>query len=125
GGAPLSRAVWSFAFERPLQDASFESRCERACLLPRVPTEQPRQPFFSEALHPAVNKGIVAIQLVAYRRPRMARLQQQNQSRPACIIGTPTATRRSLIKLHTFRFSQYDRVFHTHDHTPFLCVTGH
>jgi hypothetical protein len=123
--APLGRAIRGFALERPLEDPRFERRREGTRLLPGVPAEQPRQPFLTEAFNPAVNESIVAVQLVADCRPRMARLEQQDQSRPACIIGTTAATRGSLIKLHTFRFRQYDRVFHTYDHTPFSCVTVH
>jgi hypothetical protein len=53
----------------------------------------------------------------------MACFQQQQQPRPARVIGTPAAARRSLIKFHTFRIRQYDRVLHERNHTTVSYVT--
>jgi hypothetical protein len=55
----------------------------------------------------------------------MACLEQQHQPRPARIIGTPAAARHPLVKFHTFRVRQYDRVLHEHNHTIFSAVTVH
>src|SRR5579863_8379701 len=111
--APLSRAVWRFAFDRPLQDASFECRRKGAGLLSGVPAEQSCQPFLAESFHPSIDEGVAAIQLVSYRFPGAAVFQQKNQSGSARIICTPVATGCPLILFHTLRFRQQDRGCHT------------
>jgi len=90
-----------------------------------VPAEQPCQPLFPKSLAPAIDKRIITVQLVANRGPCMACLEQQHQPRPARIIGTPAAARRSLVKFHTFRVRQHDGVLHEHHHTTVSAVTVH
>src|ERR1700690_602937 len=105
--------------------ATIMCRSQRASPLPGVPAEQPGQALLPKSLAPAIDKRIIAVQLVANHGPRMAGLQQQYQPPPARIIGTPTTARRSLAELHTFRIGQYDRLLHEHYHTIVLDVTVH
>jgi len=123
--APLSRPVWRRTLEGPFQNACLQRRSQRAGLLPRVPAEQPCQPLFPKSLAPAIDKHIIAVQLVANRGPGMVCLEQQHQPRPARVIGTPAAARHSLVEFHTFRVRQYDGVFHEHHHTTVSVVTVH
>jgi hypothetical protein len=57
--------------------------------------EKPCQPLFPKSLAPAIDKRIITVHLVANGGLGMACLQQQDQPRPACVIGTPAAARRS------------------------------
>src|SRR6266849_8744748 len=123
--APLSRPVRWLTLERPFQNARLQRGSQRAGLLPSVPAEQPCQPLFPKSLAPAIDKRIIAVQLVANRGPCMACVQQQHQPRSARVIGTPAAARRSLVEFHTFRVRQYDGVLHEHNHTIFSSVTVH
>ena len=91
----------------------------------RSPLMIPRVALVDPLLTVSCPPRIVAIQLVADRRPRMARFQQQHQPRPPCVIRTAAPARRALVEFHTLRFRQYDRVFHEHDHTTFSSVTCH
>src|SRR5580704_12114673 len=121
----LSGPVGRPALERPVQNARLQSRGQRAGLLPSVSTEQPCQPLFSKSLAPAIDKRIIAVQLVANRGPGIARLQQQQHPCPSRVIGPPATARRSLVELNTFRFCKYDRVLHEHNHTTVSSVTEH
>ena len=56
--------------------------------------EKPCQPLFPKSLAPAIDKRIITVQLVANGGPGMACLRQQDQPRPAGVIGTPAAARR-------------------------------
>ena len=120
--APLRRPVRRRTLERPFQNARLQRSSQRAGLLPSVPAEQPCQPLFPKSLAPAIDKRIIAVQLVANRGPGMVCLQQQQQTRPARVIGTPAAARRSLVEFQTFRIRKYDRVLHgTQSYYRFIC----
>ena len=121
--APLSGPVGRGTLARPLQNARLQRRSQRAGLLPSVSAEQPCQPLFPKSLAPAINKRIIAVQLVANRGPCMACLQQQQQPRPARVIGTPATAGGSLVEFHTFRIRQYNGVLHEHHCTTVSVVT--
>src|SRR5262245_37930057 len=87
--------------------------------------EQPRQPFPPKPLAPAVDKRIIAVQLAPDLRPAMACFQQQYQPRAPSIVGSAAPARRPLAQFHAFRFRQFNRALHEHDHTTFLRVTTH
>ena len=123
--APLSRPVRRRMLERPFQNASLQRRSQRAGLLPSVSAEQPCQPLFPKSLAPAIDKRIIAVQLIANRGPGLAGVQQQHQPRPARIIGTPAAACHSLVEFHTFRIRQHDGVLHEHHYTTVSAVTVH
>src|SRR5215470_15791374 len=88
-------------------------------------TEQPGQPLLPKPLAPAVDKRIIAVQLVPDLRPAMARFQQQYQPRTPSIVGSAAPARRPLAQFHAFRFRQFNRALHEHDYTTFLRVTTH
>src|SRR5262249_51320431 len=91
---------------------------------PGMAIEQPRQPFPPKPLAPAVDK-LIAVQLAPDLRPAMACFQQQYQPRAPSIVGSAAPARRPLAQFHAFRFCQFNRALHEHDHTTFLRVTTH
>ena len=85
--APVRRTVRRLTLDRPLQNPRLQRRRQRARLLPRVSAEQPRQSLRHKALAPPIDKAVRAVQLVADRCPRVPGVEQQNQPRPARLIG--------------------------------------
>src|SRR5262249_31460666 len=85
-------------------------------------TEQPGQPLLPKPLAPAVDKRIIAVQLVPDLRPAMARFQQQYQPRTPSIVGSAAPARRPLAQFHAFRFRQFNRALHEHDYTTFYAL---
>lgn len=78
--------------------------------LPGVPAERSRQPLRAEAASSAGNKDFVAVEFVAYRRPGMACLQEQDQSRPASIISMPAATRHPPVSRRAVEDDYLERI---------------
>jgi hypothetical protein len=79
--APMRRPVGRLVLQRPMQDPRLQSRRQLARPAPGMATEEPRQPLPSKPLAPAVDKRVVAVQLVPDLRPGMACCQQQDQPR--------------------------------------------
>ncbi len=123
--APLRSPVRRPMLERPFQNARLERRSQCAGFLPRVSAEQPGQPLFSKSLAPASDKRVIAVQLVANSGPSVASLEQQEQPRPARVIGPSAAAGGSLVEFYAFRIRQYDGVSHAHHCTTVLTVTLH
>jgi hypothetical protein len=117
--APMRRPVGRLPLQRPIQDPRLQGRRQFPRATPGMATEKPRQPFLPKPLAPAVDKCIVAVQLVADLRSAMARFQQQYQPRSPSIVGSAAPARRPLAQFHTFRFRQFDRAPREHDYTTF------
>ena len=72
-----------------------------------LPWDMPVNVSLSMQMQMAETIGLFWVQLSFSRiAAHMTGLQQQDQSRTACVIGMPAATRCPLIKLHAFRFHQ-------------------
>ncbi len=121
--APLRRAIRGYALHGPFEDPRFQRWRERARLLTRVTREQARQPLLDKSLAPAIDERVATVRLLANRRLGTARSEHQNQSRPACVIGTAGATVSSASQFQAFHIRQYDRAC-GHGHTPlFSCYS--
>jgi hypothetical protein len=94
------------------------------CSEPRLAFNPARRFSRNRLLQRSINASLQS-SLSRIAGPCTACLQQQHQPCPARIIGTPAAARRSLIKFHTFRVRQYDRVLHEHNHTTSSAVYSH
>lgn len=94
-------------------------RRERRGQLTRVPAEEPRQTLRQETLAPAIDEAVRAVQLVADPRPRVPAVEQQDEPRTACLVGTPRLTGGALSEFRLFHFRQNNRVAHEHDYTRF------
>jgi hypothetical protein len=77
--APMRRTIRRLAFDAPLQDASSHSWRQRRGQLTRVPVEQTRQTLCQEALTPAIDEAVRAVQLLADRFPSVPAVEQQNE----------------------------------------------
>ena len=123
--APVSRPVERLALDAPLQDARLQRRRQGRGQLPGVPAEQAGQALGHEALAPAINEAVRAVQLVANRRPGVPRIEQQNEARTARLNGPPRLARRSLREFALFHFGQGNCASHAPEYTRVLAVTGH
>ena len=121
--APMGRAG-RLALDRPFQNARLQPRGERGGRLAGVTAEQSGQALLPKALAPAVDKGVVAGELLAGPGPGLSGLEQQNQARSARIVRTPCLTRRSPIQFHALRLREF-HCAHKHNLTIFSDVTVH
>ncbi len=85
---PVCR-IDGLTLDAPLQDASFYRRGERRWQLTRMAAEQACQTLGEEALNPAIDEAVSAVELVADRRPRVPAVEQQDEPRTTRLIGTP------------------------------------
>lgn len=112
------------ALDCPLKDARFQFGGQSTGLLARVAAKQSRQTFLGKALAPAIDKRIVAGELVADLGPGVTRLEQQDQPCTTRVVRSPRLAARSLTQFYALYLRKFDCA-HRHNHTTFSVVTGH
>ena len=85
----------------------------------------PPQTFCPKPLIPAIDEAVSAIELFSDPRPGVTCIQQQNQSRTPCLIGSSGLTAGPLGQFFAFHWQQLNRLAHQHDYTLYSAGTVH
>src|SRR3954468_19209984 len=114
---PVRRAVARLAFARPSQHARLDPIGHLVALAPSMASEQPAQSIGREALAPAINVAVAAIELGSDLGPSESLRKQKNQTSASCRVGPTVSCIGLPLQLHPFALDQFHHVLRGHDDT--------
>ncbi len=102
----------------PRQHFGLDSIGHFIALAPRVTGEQPRQPIRGNALAPASDVAVTALELGANLRSGQSLGPQQNQAGLSSLIGASLPCPRLPLQFHAFACGQFHHALQRPDDTP-------
>ena len=115
---PVRGPIDWLAWGGPRQHFGLDSIGHFIALAPRVTGEQPRQPIRGNALAPASDVAVTALELGANLRSGQSLGPQQNQAGLSSLIGASLPCPRLPLQFHAFACGQFHHALQRPDDTP-------